>query len=236
MKLTTRNTQINDLPACLRLVEADYLGQEGRCPAKADLLRLWKHLLQQGLARSAVVEVTTLSSQTARIAGFGLTVCVNERFLREYQARPRPFLITAVLEAWQSGCAPFLDARALDQANRNNGVNLLGLHTCWSGGSGWSGKFTSDDLQQQQMVAVRDAMMGALFQFHRDVRIKTFCKEIYGDEELARYRQFGMEPWPNETFYAHYAQEEEEGESSRSFSSSRPYLMGIDRVSALEPV
>lgn len=234
MKLITRNTQRDDLPACFRLVEPDYLdlgqrAQEGRRPDRADLLRLWKHLLQHGLARSAVVEVEEVASSsfqpglTARIVGFGLSVFVTDWFLREYRAHPRPFLVTAVLDAWQNKCAPFLDARALSQANQKDGVNVLGLHTCWSG---LSGKFGGDS---PQLVAVRDAMMGALFQFHQDVRLKTFCKEIYGDQELTRYRQFGMEPWPDETFYAG----ETGGAVCYRSSSSRPYLMGIDCATAL---
>lgn len=207
MQLLHRQTQPQDLPAAVELVQDGFCGAErALLPELAEMLA---GLITAGCANSVVIE--DRSHSPGRLVGFGFSTYVTDAFVAEARQLAEPYLTRQLLLRWQAGRFPGLSQAGIRQANREGGLNVVGLHTIWG----------RPGMSDAQCLPIRDRMLQSLFSTHRGYNIKTFMKEVYGEEERERHLVFGFLPFND---YASF-----------SGSDRRPYLVGISREEALDP-
>jgi hypothetical protein len=210
-----RRSQSADLPHCIQLIHGRSLYAEQDLK---DLVVLWTELLEREAAVSAVVEERTLHG--TRIVGFGFSVFVKDLFIWELRQRSSSFrnrgsripLARYLLDKYRAGTAPFLHKQGIDKAQRQDGLNYLGLHYGWA-------EDLLPDARGQVLACLRDS----LFEYHRGFNFRTFVKEVFGISEAHQYRAFGFDIWLDGC---------DAGEADRGNPAA--YLVGTTRERALE--
>jgi hypothetical protein len=95
-----------------------------RAVASASLAALWRELLQEERISGGVV----VESPSERVLAFGLTAFVDETFLADYLAAPKPYLSDWVYEEVRSRRSLLLDPRDVRRANEAGALNFIILH------------------------------------------------------------------------------------------------------------
>jgi hypothetical protein len=94
---------------------------------KSSLPTLWRELLREERVNGGVVVDAPASD---RVLAFGLTAFVDDAFIAEYVAEPRPWLAALLYEGVQSRHGVLLAPSDVRTANAAGALNLVILHFC----------------------------------------------------------------------------------------------------------
>ena len=165
-----------DLPYCVELLPAGFRVQVA---VRERLVDLWAGLLASEARAFAVVEDLERVFPE-NIEGFGLSVFVNDRFVEEIRAKPRPQVAALLYERLLEGKQVVLTARELAASNATTGINILSLHF---------GLRNHDLTDPRTVQALTAGSAGFLF-FHGGYRIKAILNEVFGMQAV-QYMQAG---------------------------------------------
>jgi hypothetical protein len=124
MYLESRPGKISDLESGFLLVQKQYFFDVG---TRMDVLRFWRHLMDQGACISNVIEDRD-RPQGQRLALFGIFAFMNDGFLREVKTTLKPFLPQRVVERFVQGTRDVLTQEEIVKAHSLHGINIVSLH------------------------------------------------------------------------------------------------------------
>jgi DNA-binding CsgD family transcriptional regulator len=198
-----RTIRMGDVDACAALLPLS----GGSGAAQASLADLWRELLREERITGGVV-VEELPAD--RVLAFGLTAFVDERFLANYLAAPKPYLAAALYEGVRSRRSLLLDPPDVRQANRAGALNFVILHF----------RLGPDLMSAAGQGAVAAAEAGFRLA-HGGYRVRRLLQEAYGPRELAMLTSAGLRV---KSDYAEYFAANRSGEPP---ADERPVLMGL---------
>ncbi|MCS6923691.1 MAG: hypothetical protein NZM10_04870, partial [Fimbriimonadales bacterium] len=202
----------DDIGACVAM-EPTRFGCANRWH-QGEYAKMLQNLLAAGRALSAVVV-----NENDEPVAFGLSLFISDEF-RQRLLEPRndrlligQELLTAFQERRRKGKTqpPILRPDAIRQGHRGGGLNLLGFY-------GWR-----DDLSELDTGRVRYLLWESFCTLHQGYHLKSFLKEVYGEQERDDYQMMGMQ--------AHSAPKEYAAQWQRH----QPYRMSITRSEAILP-
>src|SRR5262249_1217922 len=121
---------LNIRPAGLRdLDECQYCLSDGFAyddAARAQLVALWRELLESGAGDAAVIEDLT-APPGRRIVWFCSKVFLNDAYAHSLQTESLPLVGLQALRASQKGNRPFLSYAEIKRANAAGGLTMLVL-------------------------------------------------------------------------------------------------------------
>jgi DNA-binding CsgD family transcriptional regulator len=160
-----------DVPACVAMVPHVF-GSTKRADLRS-ATHLWQRLLKQGRALCAVVV-----DATNHPVAFGLSTFISNEFRAMLMEGGLPPMGMA-LQLW-AGRDSILRSDAIQRAHQGEGLNLLGFY-------GWRTDLPPDALKRAH------AMLWASFvPLHRGYHLRSFLKEVYGEQERERYTRVGF--------------------------------------------
>ena len=199
-----RGMRPEDVDACVALIPEAFKAND---MVRAALPVLWRQLLRDDALHGGVVVDATLSPS---IVAFGLTTFVNDDFVSEYLAAPRPYLSAIVYERALAGRSPILSEQDLRQGNSAGTLNFVILHF------GLGLRLST----AAAMAAVGAAEVGFRLR-HTGYRVRRVLQEAYGAEEVRMLESAGMQLKSDyAAFYAEHSCEEPP-------VAEHPYLMGL---------
>ena len=197
-----------DFEECAALIPR---GFRIRPELRASLPSIWRRLHRAGQLNGGVA-VDSDKGVNAPVLSFGLTVFLDDRFVREYLDAPYPYVTARVYELMAKGKSPVVRAAEIAAANARAALNLLILHF---------GIRYSDPTDERWPGVVMTMHSG--FQLsHVGYGVKRLMQEVYGEE--VKFLTAGGFLLKSD-YQAHY------GLSRRSppADAERPYLMGLFR-------
>jgi hypothetical protein len=180
MYLTYRDSRVEDVPQALPYIQARLAHLAG---SERGLLELLTHLVGTKRAPSVVVEDQDRPAGQ-RVVGFSLGFFADEEFYAFLHDKARgPYLAKHAVDWWTRGQAPDVDetSYALEQAKGGGDLVFLVKGVDQAG-------FKGPDLNLLREHASL-AFVKRIFTY----RIRSFSDEVYGQDELARLKSFGME-------------------------------------------
>lgn len=202
----------DDFPFCTRLLPPAF---NVSAPIRAALPALWYRLLSAGqLNGGVVIDPGVRGAQS--IAAFGMTAFLDDAFVEEHAASPRPYLSGIVYQRLLSGESPVLDGRGLRRANSSGSLNLLILHF------GTRAPTPSDTRNLAAVAAAQDGFRMT----HMGYRIRRVLQEGYGSEQLAFLTAGGF--LLKSDYGGYYAQ----AQGAKPPAEERPFLVGLAREDA----
>ncbi len=159
-----------DVPACVAMVPHVFGSTK-----KADLrsaTRLWQRLLKQGRALCALVV-----NETDHPVAFGLSTFISSEF-RAALIEDIPSPMGMALQLW-SERGSILCWKAIQRAHQGEGLNLLGFY-------GWR-----TDLPPDALERVMHLLRLSFPLLHQGYHLRSFLKEVYGEQERERYVHLG---------------------------------------------
>jgi len=197
-----------DFPFCTRLLHPAF---RVSARIRAALPALWYRLLSAGqLNAGVVIDPGVRGAQS--IVAFGMTVFVDEAFVKEHAASPRPYLSGIVYQRLLSGDSPVLDAQEVRRDNSSGHLNLLILHF---------GTCAPTPRDTRNLAAVAAAQDG-FRQTHMGYRIRRVLQEGYGSQQLAFLMAGGF--LLKSDYGGYYAQ----AQGAKPHADERPFLVGLD--------
>jgi hypothetical protein len=165
---------LNIRPAGLRdLDECQYCLCDGFAyddAARAQLIALWRELLESGAGDAAVIEdLTALPGQ--RIVWFCSKVFLNDAYAHYLQTEAPPLVGLQTLRDSQKGNWPFLSYAEVKRANATEGLTMLVLH------SGYPQSMTPDTYRE----FVAPKTLDFYLYFGGGYRLKAFFVEVYDE-------------------------------------------------------
>jgi DNA-binding CsgD family transcriptional regulator len=144
---------------------------------KADLrsgTRLWQRLLKQGRALCAVVV-----DETNHPVAFGLSTFISSEFRAALIQQDVSYPLGMALQLGTDRNS-ILRSDAIRRAHQGEGLNLLGFY-------GWRTDLPVDELERvMQLLQLSFSLL------HQGYHLRSFLKEVYGEQERARYAQLGF--------------------------------------------
>ena len=199
-----RTIRRSDIDACVALLP---LSTGSGAVAQASLADLWRELLREERITGGVVVEGPPSD---RVLAFGLTAFVDERFLADYLAAPKPYLAAALYEGVRSQRSLLLDPLDVRQANGAGALNFVILHFCLG----------PDMMSAVGQGAVAAAEAGFRL-VHGGYRVRRLLQEAHGAHEVAMLTSAGLRL---KSDYAEYFAANRSGEPP---PDERPALMGL---------
>ena len=127
MKLSHRPMQPEDIPECLEIVaNHPVIGQRYGSAIK-DLPQAWLRLIQSEAGSTMVAHDG--DDPRARICMFGITIIVQDDFLRDLKTPPHFWVGPELTRRIMRGESPALTNEQIRKANSQDGLNLV----CWEG-------------------------------------------------------------------------------------------------------
>jgi DNA-binding CsgD family transcriptional regulator len=166
---------------------------------------LWRELLREARIDGGVV----VEGPSDRLLAFGLTAFVDEPFLADYLAAPRPSLAASVYEAARSNGSVLLGPAAVRHANEAGTLNFVILHF-----------HLAPDLDPAVAQGVVAAAETGFRLAHGGYRVRRLLQEAHGRYEEAMLRGAGLRL--KSDYADHFAATGEE-----SSVAERPVLMGL---------
>jgi hypothetical protein len=202
----------DDLQRCAQLLHPAF---KTHARARAALPELWKALLaREQLYGGVVVERAHRGGET--IVAFGMAAFVDDAFVEELLASPRPYISAVVYDAVLSGGAPILDRDAVAAANARGDLNLVVLHF---------GIQLSEPPSAGELAAVATAH-GGFRLLHEGYNVKRVVQEVYGPTQVAFLTAGGFRLESDlSDWYARSGTPEPP-------PAGRPYLMAVCRSDA----
>ncbi len=195
--LKVRLTTLEDVPWCVALSRDACMLNDASLVSRR--VEWWREWLSQGIATSAVVV-----DETDTIYAFGLTAAVDDRFIAYVRTCGSSLALSSVQFRNR------MTWRALLSAHRGEGVNLIGFY-------GWRKDVESPLLDQAQRLLLR-----SFLHLHRGLHLKSFTKEVFGEEELSSYVDMGCQVYRASDEYPSHLR------------GLRPALVGLERKQAKE--
>lgn len=160
-----------DVPACVAMVP-HVLGGDS-CQTLRNGTRCWQRLLEQGRALAAVVV-----NEDDEPVGFGLSMFLSDEF-RQVLIQQATVPMGQALLLWAERNS-VLRPQEIMAAHRGDGLNLLGFY-------GWRA-----DLSAPATERVKQLLWVSFLLIHQGYHLKSFLKEIYGQQEYDFYTQMGL--------------------------------------------
>lgn len=193
MPYRVRFTTPDDVPQCTALSRDAMLLSDKQ---NGHRVETWQRWLREGNANSAVVV-----DEAGNVVAFGLTVYVRDSAVRNI--REGPHSVGNYIHHFEKTCVcPLHEAI---KAHRGEGVNLLGFY-------GWRTDLPPEDAKQVDWL-----LLQSFLHLHRGLHLKSFTKEVYGEEELRGYVDMGCKVFKKPERFPHNAR------------SYQPYIVGADR-------
>jgi DNA-binding CsgD family transcriptional regulator len=213
MPLEWRAAEPRDFPACAALLR-------GRAAYDADLVErlppVWRRLHREQAAIAAVVEEPQEASPVP-ILGFGLSVFVDDRFMREARAAREPYVTARVIRGELSGASPVLRLPAIRRVNAAEGLNVVILHYAEA----------PAPLAPEVRRLLRFTLFEAFIAAHRGYRLKEILQEFWDEIEP----EYVVKGWGR--VRGDYADWFRSRGLALPPAGRRPYLVGITRDEAL---
>jgi DNA-binding CsgD family transcriptional regulator len=204
MYLSYRDARPEDVPLALPLFQDRLPHLKGQLVPFQGLLQ---QLIATKMAPSIVVEDQDRPAGD-RVVGLSLGFFANEPFHTFVHDRQRPPLLALhAIDWWSKGRSVDVHPDAYHEEQSTQGGNLVFLVK------------GVDSLrhQGQDLNRIREHASIAFVKCLYTFRIRTFADEVYGQEELARLRSFGME------LYNDFG-----GPDVSGNPSTHPYFVGIN--------
>ncbi len=172
--LKVRLTTLEDVERCVAL-------SRDACLLTDSLMRQrvnqWCEWLRRGGATSAVVV-----DEDDTLYAFGLTVAVSDNFVASVRTSNTSLALNSV------HYASVVWGPDLVKAHRGEGINLIGFY-------GWR-----EDGEPSLLDQARWLLLRSFLHLHRGLHLKSFTKEVFGEEELSGYVDMGCQVYraPNE--------------------------------------
>jgi len=196
-----------DFPMCTRLLPPAFRAGPR---VRAALPAVWYRLLAADQLNAGVV-VDPRVTGAPSIVAFGMTAFIDEAFVDEQLASPRPYLSGLVYQRLLAGESPILDARQVRCANSSGSLNLLILH--------FGIAMTPSDTRN--LAAVTAAQDGFRLT-HMGYGIRRVLQEGYGPQQLAFLTAGGF--LLKSDYGGYYARTR-----AKPPAEERPFLVGLDR-------
>jgi len=185
----------SDLKSCVQMAPQVFFGDNRFVPTL-------HYLLATGRALSVVVV-----DKTDRVLGFWLSVFISDWLQDTILSGQHPIRHYLALGAREGHV---LSPKQITSAHRGDGLNLLGFQ-------GWQ----SDNF----VKSVVRLLSESFFLLHRGYHLKSFLKEVYGEDEKRSHEQLGCQIYRDHQVQGHY--------SDFNFRNRHcPYLVGISRDKA----
>ncbi|BCW96568.1 MAG: hypothetical protein WHS44_02430 [Fimbriimonadales bacterium] len=171
--------------------------------ARTQYLHALRGVLAAGKALAVIVE-----DDAAQPLAFGMSCFLSDE-ARQTILRGTHHIGYHLLRGQTRG---ILSPKDITGAHKGGGLNLLGFY-------GWS-----NHLDAAQLQAVRELLLKSFRHLHWGYHLKSFLKEVYGEEEAELYRRMGCEIYRRPEDYQH-----------QSYRKLRPFLVGITRKQVCFP-
>jgi hypothetical protein len=172
---------LNIRPAGLRdLDECQYCLRDGfayDAAARAQLVALWRELLESGAGDAAVIEDLT-APPGQRIVWFCSKVFLNDAYAHYLKTEAMPLVGLQALRDCRQGNRPFLSYAEVKRANATEGLTLLMLH------SGYPQSMTPDTYRE----VIAPKTLDFYLYFGSGYRLREFLVEVY-DEFTYRWAE-----------------------------------------------
>lgn len=184
-----------DVPACVAMSPTTFACFD------ASSRRWWVRFLHGRLVQGRALAAVVVDS-TDRPVAFGVTMFISDQFRQRLIQNSYP-MIGQTLRLWAEK-RDILTSREILNAHRGEGLNLLGFY-------GWR-----SDLSEDSLALARHLLWMSFPWLHRGYHLKSFLKEVYGEEEAELYQQLGLRIYKTPESYG----------AQRRFC---PYLVGVER-------
>jgi hypothetical protein len=196
MEISMRFAVPEDVPVCVAMGPLAFGLSDKELQRTVDWLHL---LLLQGRALCAVVV-----NDADEPLGFGLSLFLLDEF-RHYLLNARFIRLLGRELHFYAYSHSVLDRRAILRQHRGEGLNLVGFY-------GWRNKLPND-----QIETVKAWLYRSFAYLHCGYHLKSFLKEVYGEQERSLYAAIGCRVYREPMGYR---------QADQPF---QPYLMGLVR-------
>lgn len=214
MSLRYRQMGPADVRKCVSLIAAHPVIGPRYGKAIADLSAAWLRLLDYEAKSTVVFE--ELQDSRVRIFGVGVSVFVNDEFMREAKTPPFFWIGPELARRIARGNSPLLPGRSLRDANARGGLNLLT----------WEGCIRPEDAGRAETY---NKMILAFIEEHRGF----LWKEIIGAQAHSAEALRSMLKSGGALFDAVKSRWMDSPEKDPQEIVAKPHLIGLDREIAL---
>jgi hypothetical protein len=214
VSLRYRQMRPEDVRKCVGLIAAHPVISLRYGKAIADLSAAWLHLLDYEAKSTVVFE--ELQDSRVRIFGVGVSVFVNDEFMREVKTPPLFWIGPELARRIAGGNSPLLPGRALRDANTRGGLNLLT----------WEGCICPEDAPRPETY---NKMILAFIEEHRGF----LWKEIIGAQAHSAEALRSMLKSGGALFDPVESRWMDSSEKDPQEIVAKPHLIGLDRHIAL---
>ncbi len=212
MDFIVRPLEERDISACVHLLRGHLAYPSS---IFRELPRVWRRLLCEDAAVTAVAEAGSLDSKPGSILAFGMVVFVTDAWMAANQAGKEPYLSVRTIRQELTGPSPILRPDTIRRDNAGHGLNALHLH------------YVSAPLAERFQPTLDYRMRLAFVEDMRGYRLKSALIELW--DEVPPHAIRGG-PYPVITDYADFLQGRGE---PLPMPGQRPFLLGIARQEAL---
>ncbi len=214
MSLRYRQMGPEDIPRCVSLIAAHPVIGPRYGKSIADLSAAWLRLLDYEAKSTVVFE--EVQDSRVRIFGVGVSVFVNDEFMREMKTPPLLWIGPELARRIARGNPPLLPGRALRDANARGGLNLLT----------WEGCIRPEDAARPETY---NKLILAFIEEHRGF----LWKEIIGAQAHSAEALRSMLKSGGALFDPAKSRWVDSPEKDPQEIVAKPHLIGLDRESAL---
>ena len=214
MSLRYRQMRPEDVPRCVSLIAAHPFIGPRYGEALADLSTAWRRLLDCEAKSTVVFE--EVQERRVRIWGVGVSVFVNDDFMREVKTPPLFWVGPELARRIGRGNSPVLTGRALRDANARGGLNLLT----------WEGCIRPEDAKRAEIY---NKVILAFIEEHRGF----LWKEIIGAQAQSLEMLRSMVKSGGALFSTVKGYWVDPSEKDLQEAAGEPHLIGLNREMAL---
>jgi len=207
-----RSLEERDISACVRLLHGHLAYPAAILP---ECPKVWRRLLRDDAAVTAVAETGHMNSGRGSILAFGMVVFVTDAWMAVTHTGDEPYLAVRTIRQELSGPSPILRPKAIRRDNAAGGLNALHLH------------YVAAPTAAGFQPALDYRMRLAFVEDMRGYRVKSAAIELW--DEVPPHAIRGG-PYPILTGYAGFFRQR--GESLPP-EGKRPFLLGITREQAV---
>lgn len=214
MSLRYRQMRPEDVPECVSLIAAHPFGRLRYGDAITDLSVAWLRLLDCEAKSTVVFE--EVQDRRVRTFGVGVSVFVNDDFMREVKTPPLFWVGPELARRIARGNSPVMTGRALRDANVRGGLNLLT----------WEGCIRSEDAKRADIY---NKVVLAFIEEHQGF----LWKEIIGAQAQSAEMLGNMLKSGGALYSVHKGCWVDPSERELREADGKPHLIGLNREMAL---
>jgi DNA-binding CsgD family transcriptional regulator len=181
MHLTYRHTRLADLDQCISLTRN---GFAFKAHERVTLIDMWRYLLSNGMAISAVV-IDLDRPLAKQVVGFGMSTFPTDEFVEEARTTLSPYYARHIFDRWVTGASnlPLFDACQIRHRNSSNGLNIAVIHR------GWGTAGTHLDPNEFQ---IGPKLYESFVALNSGYNLNCLHVEVYGELDKQRLSGFGL--------------------------------------------